>query len=132
MSSAGRPSLLFVSPRFLFPMDQGGKIRTGNILRGMKGGAFEVTLASPAPADVARLMGANRSFIEKEIPHLERLMVISPDAALSTSRIAVIGHVAPEDRPALLAGLSGHIVIDLAGMDALRTLPGITYEGLCW
>ena len=32
-------------------MDQGGKIRTGNILRGMKGGAFEVTLASPAPAD---------------------------------------------------------------------------------
>ena len=81
---------------------------------------------------VARLMGANRSFIEKEIPHLERLMVISPEAALSTSRIAVIGHVAPEDRPALLAGLSGHIVIDLAGMDSLRSLPGITYEGLCW
>jgi GDP-mannose 6-dehydrogenase len=81
---------------------------------------------------VARLMGANRSFIEKEIPHLERLMVISPEAALSTSRVAVIGHIAPEDRPALLAGLSGHIVIDLAGMDALRDVPGITYEGLCW
>ena len=30
---ADRPRLLFVSPRFLFPMDQGGKIRTGNILR---------------------------------------------------------------------------------------------------
>jgi GDP-mannose 6-dehydrogenase len=81
---------------------------------------------------VARLMGANRSYIEKEIPHLERLMVISPEAALSASRIAVIGHVSPEDRPALLAALSGHIVIDLAGMDVLRTLPGITYEGLCW
>lgn len=51
---ANRPRLLFVSPRFLFPMDQGGKIRTGNILRGMKGGAFEVILASPAPADAAR------------------------------------------------------------------------------
>jgi polysaccharide biosynthesis protein PslH len=48
-----RPRLLFVSPRFLFPMDQGGKIRTGNILRGMKGGAFDVTLVSPAPADQA-------------------------------------------------------------------------------
>jgi polysaccharide biosynthesis protein PslH len=35
-------------------MDQGGKIRTGNILRGMKGGAFEVTLVSPAPADTGR------------------------------------------------------------------------------
>jgi glycosyltransferase involved in cell wall biosynthesis len=33
-------------------MDQGGKIRTGNILRRMHGGAFEVTLASPAPPNV--------------------------------------------------------------------------------
>ncbi|HVZ08626.1 glycosyltransferase [Rhodopila sp.] len=49
-----RPGLLFVSPRFLFPMDQGGKIRTGNILKGLKNGAFQVTLASPAPADAAR------------------------------------------------------------------------------
>jgi glycosyltransferase involved in cell wall biosynthesis len=46
-----QPKLLFISPRFLFPMDQGGKIRTGNILRGLVGGAFEVTLASPAPLD---------------------------------------------------------------------------------
>lgn len=49
-----KPRLLFVSPRFLFPMDQGGKIRTGNILRGLKGGAFHVMLASPAPADYKR------------------------------------------------------------------------------
>jgi glycosyltransferase involved in cell wall biosynthesis len=35
-------------------MDQGGKIRTGNILRGMKGGAFDLTLASPAPKDAQR------------------------------------------------------------------------------
>jgi glycosyltransferase involved in cell wall biosynthesis len=53
-TTAGRPRLLFVSPRFLFPMDQGGKIRTGNILRGMKSGTFDVTLASPAPPGVHR------------------------------------------------------------------------------
>lgn len=39
--------LLFVSPRFLFPVDSGGKIRTTQILRGMRGGAFDITLASP-------------------------------------------------------------------------------------
>jgi glycosyltransferase involved in cell wall biosynthesis len=44
-----RRSLLFVSPRFLFPADSGGKIRTAQILRGMKGGAYEITLASPVP-----------------------------------------------------------------------------------
>lgn len=53
----GRPRLLFVSPRFLFPLDQGGKIRTANILRNMKGGAFEILLASPAPGDEARFAG---------------------------------------------------------------------------
>jgi len=49
-----RPRLLFVSPRFLFPTDEGGKIRTANILRQMKGAMFEVTLASPAPPDADR------------------------------------------------------------------------------
>jgi glycosyltransferase involved in cell wall biosynthesis len=47
-----KPTLLFISPRFLFPTDEGGKIRTANILRQMKGGAFHITLASPAPPDV--------------------------------------------------------------------------------
>jgi hypothetical protein len=46
-----KPRLLLVSPRFLFPMDQGGKIRAGNILRAMKGEAFDLTLVSPAPED---------------------------------------------------------------------------------
>ena len=43
-----RRRLLFVSPQFLFPLDAGGKIRTTNILRGLNGGAFKVTLISPA------------------------------------------------------------------------------------
>lgn len=45
-----RPTLLFVSPRFLLPVDCGAKIRTTQILRGLKGGRFEVVLASPAAA----------------------------------------------------------------------------------
>ena len=49
-----RPRLLFVSPRFLFPADQGGKIRTTQILRGLKGGRFEILLASPVAGDEAQ------------------------------------------------------------------------------
>jgi glycosyltransferase involved in cell wall biosynthesis len=51
MSVAARRRLLFVSPRFLFPMDNGGKIRTVQILRGMKGGPWEITLALPVPPE---------------------------------------------------------------------------------
>lgn len=40
--------LLFVSPRFLFPVDSGGKIRTTQILRGLMRAGYEITLLSPA------------------------------------------------------------------------------------
>ena len=43
-----RPLLAFVSPVFLFPNDAGGKIRTTNILRGLKGGKFRLRLLAPA------------------------------------------------------------------------------------
>lgn len=42
-----RPDLVFVSTRFLFPADSGGKIRTSQILRGLKGGHFRVRLLAP-------------------------------------------------------------------------------------
>jgi GDP-mannose 6-dehydrogenase len=81
---------------------------------------------------VARLMGANRAYIDREIPHLERLMVVSPQAALSGAKIAILGHIAAEDRTTLLDSLAGHIVIDLGGMADVASKPGITYQGLCW
>ena len=48
MVNTPRPRLGFISPVFLFPNDSGGKIRTTNILRGLKGGRFSVTLLGPA------------------------------------------------------------------------------------
>ena len=51
MSASKKPELLFVSPRFLFPVDSGGRIRTTQILRGMQGGQFDTVLVSPATSD---------------------------------------------------------------------------------
>jgi GDP-mannose 6-dehydrogenase len=81
---------------------------------------------------VATLIGSNRAYIDREIPHLHRLMVASPQAALAGTKVAVIGHIAPEDRPELLAALSNHVVIDLEGLAELCAHRGIAYEGLCW
>ena len=81
---------------------------------------------------MARLTGANRVYIEREIPHLERLLAPTPEAALADSRLVVVGHVEGVDRAALLAGLSGHTVLDLAGVAELEAHPAITYQGLCW
>jgi GDP-mannose 6-dehydrogenase len=82
--------------------------------------------------NVANLMGSNRAYIKQEIPHLEELMVDTPEEALATSTLAIIGHVNGADRTAMIAALKDHAVFDLAGIEALRTHPGIDYRGFCW
>ncbi|HEX5138435.1 MAG TPA: glycosyltransferase [Planctomycetota bacterium] len=49
--------LLFIVPWFLYPASTGGRIRTLQILRGLKGGAFSVTLASPVTRGGAERFG---------------------------------------------------------------------------
>jgi GDP-mannose 6-dehydrogenase len=82
--------------------------------------------------NVATLLGANRSYIEREIPHIERLMAKDVADAVADAGIIVIGHVAGEDRRRLLEALDGQVVIDLAGISALASHEGIIYQGLCW
>ena len=82
--------------------------------------------------EVARLTGSNRAYIDREIPHLERLLAPDPASALEGAGLAVLGHVGRDDRPALLAALRGQRVLDLAGIAEVRDHPGIAYQGLCW
>jgi GDP-mannose 6-dehydrogenase len=82
--------------------------------------------------DMGRLIGSNRSYIEREIPHLGRLLVSTPAEALSASRLAVIGHITEPDLSAMRAALTNHTVIDLFGVSGLQSLPGIRYCGFCW
>ncbi|MEO0398491.1 MAG: glycosyltransferase [Pseudomonadota bacterium] len=75
-ASDDRPRLLFVSPQFLFPMDAGGKIRTANILKNLKNGAFQIDLISPAPAVKGRTQGhgdPSSDLLEKWRPALSEI-----------------------------------------------------------
>ena len=82
--------------------------------------------------NVARLVGANRQYIEREIPHIERLLAPSPEAALEGAELVIVGHVAKGDRAAMISALGGQAVFDLAGIPELQAHGGIEYQGLCW
>ena len=82
---------------------------------------------------LGRLMGTNRAYIEKEIPHIDNHgWRASPAEALQASKVVVIGHVGGEDRKSLHGAFKGQHVLDLAGIAELRDHPGIHYQGLCW
>jgi GDP-mannose 6-dehydrogenase len=62
---------------------------------------------------VARLVGANRRYIEEEIPHVASLMCESAADLLAHAEVVVLGN-AGEDAAAVLAGVEPrHLVLDL-------------------
>ena len=82
--------------------------------------------------DVARanIIGANREYVEREIPHLWSLMRPSTREVLANSDTIVIGNGSKEYQE-MGAELSGRMIIDLA-----RAIKGrvsdATYQGICW
>lgn len=82
---------------------------------------------------LARLVGANKEFIEKEIPHISSLMADELDDVLSHAEILILGHRATEFAEVLTRDtLHAEIIYDLARVtDDITKLPP-KYEGICW
>jgi glycosyltransferase involved in cell wall biosynthesis len=85
-----RPRLLVISPRFLFPMNEGGKIRTANILKRMKGGAFAIDFVSPGPANHADYRHDLESISDRFVlwPQPERSQIRRLSALLDPAPVA--------------------------------------------
>ena len=81
---------------------------------------------------LARLQGANRAYIEREIPHIATLMCQSVEEVLSDSEVIVIGNKSSEFASALQQLRPDQVVVDLVrivnGPDGLAA----RYEGICW
>jgi GDP-mannose 6-dehydrogenase len=79
--------------------------------------------------ELARLFGANREFIENEIPHISSLMRKELEGVIDDSEVIVIGKRDEEFRS--LAGSSGRYVIDLVRLIE-REETRESYQGICW
>ncbi len=80
----------------------------------------------------AQIMGANREFIEREIPHIWKLMRGSVDDVLAEGETIVIGNGAEEFRDVESRVRPGQIVVDLVRMFGDRRTEESVYEGICW
>ena len=82
--------------------------------------------------EMGRLVGANRDFIEREIPHLDRLLATDPRQALEGAEVVVVGHVDAAAKQAILEHGDPMTLVDLQGIEDFRGLPGVDYQGICW
>ena len=101
------------------------------VIEAMLGKGFSLRIYD-RHVSLARLMGANKDYIEKEIPHISSLLVPDLPAALAHGEVLVVGNAAPEFSNLPTLCRSGHVVIDLVRVKGLATTPGIDYRGLLW
>lgn len=94
--------------------------------RGMQLAIYDRDVAS------ANIIGANREYVEREIPHIWELMRPSVAAVLSEVETVVVGNSSPEFRLLGDQLKSGQMVVDLARAFGRRTSDGHTYQGICW
>jgi len=79
----------------------------------------------------ANLIGANREYIEREIPHIWSLMRPTVREVVESADTVVIGNSASEFRE-LGEQLNGQMVVDLARAFGTRVSNGPSYQGICW
>ena len=81
---------------------------------------------------LARLMGANKDYIEQQIPHLSRHLCESVDDVIANSDVIVIGNSAPEFAAAVERCRPDQTVIDLVRIPIDFAALQAHYDGICW
>jgi GDP-mannose 6-dehydrogenase len=81
---------------------------------------------------LAKLVGANKEYIEKQIPHLSSLLCGTIDEVIAGSELIVVGNHAPEFSEALTQCRADQIILDLVRLPIYGAALKADYRGLCW
>ncbi len=95
------------------------------------GKGFDLSIYD-ANVNIARLIGANKSYIEQEIPHISSLMKASIEEVLEHAEVILVANKGEEFRAALDRVKPGQLVYDLVRISEERTTGNGRYEGICW
>lgn len=94
------------------------------------GKGYDLTVYDPI-INPDRLVGANRRHVQARLPHLDRLLACTPEAALDGASVVIVAHSDPLMARALVDARPAH-VLDVNGRLGadVEALPG--YEGIAW
>jgi len=93
------------------------------------GKGFELALYD-RHVSVAKLVGANKEYIEREIPHISKLMRSTVDGVLNDSDVVIIGNQAEEFLSVAERLRSDQQLIDLVRL--FDQTSNENYHGICW
>ena len=82
--------------------------------------------------DPAKLIGANRTFLERELPHIASLMRSSIEDVLSEAEVVVITNGSAKFGRVPQSMREEQVLVDLVGIAKNSEIIKGKYEGLCW
>lgn len=81
---------------------------------------------------LAKLLGANRSFVEKHLPHIGEMLLADVAEVIEQSEVLVVGLTGAEVSDALATHCrTDQVVLDLVNLPKRNAIRG-QVEGLCW
>ena len=126
----GKKSIGFLGFAFKAGTDDLRESPVVSVIERMIGKGYDVRLYDKE-VSLARLVGANKEYIEQEIPHISRLMAETVAEVVEHSEVIVIGNKSDEFKPVAGAADGDRVVIDLVRiLDENISSDG--YRGICW
>ena len=81
---------------------------------------------------LARIMGSNKKYIEKMIPHISVLIKPSIQDVIHNSDVVVIGKNNKDIKKSVLALNNNFVILDLVKIISKGDRTNKLYEGICW
>jgi GDP-mannose 6-dehydrogenase len=101
------------------------------VIESLIGKGFTVRIYD-ADVHLARIFGANKKYIEQEIPHISTLMHAKIDDVIRESDVIVISKLEKEYTDALTPYLGSKTIIDLVRLPFPTKATLDHYDGICW
>jgi GDP-mannose 6-dehydrogenase len=79
---------------------------------------------------LAQLFGANKEYIERQIPHIAQLMRTNIGEVLEFAEVLVVGNKSEEFKQIESNRREGQVIIDLVRL--FKKTSDETYQGICW
>ncbi|MFQ5786368.1 MAG: nucleotide sugar dehydrogenase [Thermodesulfobacteriota bacterium] len=102
------------------------------VIETMIGKGFSVKIYDEY-VSIAKLVGSNKEYIEKEIPHISSLICSSAKELVKKSDIIIVCNYSAEFKEVVNTEVGeNHVVIDLVRIVQEPTTIKGTYDGVCW
>lgn len=129
--AAGKRKVGFVGLSFKTGTDDLRESPLVTLAEMLIGKGYELSIYDPE-VHLARLLGANKSFIEQHLPHIGQMLHAELDTVVDYAEVLVMG----SSSPAVIEALGRRVrpeqvVVDLVRLPAGIELPA-KVQGLCW